>query len=77
MELSSCDLRGAQPLNSVYFLEMRAHKNRYSVVKGYFRFKKLSINRCFTRYRVAKLRCLPSNIISKCLLKTHTRKESP
>ena len=59
--------------------------NHYSVVKGYFRFKKLWINRYITRYRVVKLRCLLDNIIislykyvdlaSKFLIKMHTRKE--
>ena len=40
-----------------FFLEIRAYKNHYSVIKGYFRFKKLSRNRYFTKYRVVKLLC--------------------
>ena len=37
----SCDLRGAQPPNSVNVLEINVYKNHCSVVKDYFRFKKL------------------------------------
>ena len=64
--------------------------NHYSVIKGYFRFRKLSRNHCITRYRIVKLRCLLHNTIiclyryvmdldlaSKCLIKIHTRKEPP
>ena len=59
--------------------------NHYSVIKGYFRFKKLLRNRYITRYRVVKLRCLLDNIIiclykyvdlaSKFLIKIHAREE--
>ena len=60
----SCDLREAQPPpNSVNVLEIRVYKNHYSVVKSYFRFKKLSGHLYFTRYRVVKLGCLPENIL--------------
>ena len=38
-EPPSCDLKGAQPPNSAIFLEIRAYKNHYSVVKGYFRLE--------------------------------------
>ena len=34
----------AAPLNSANFLELRAYKNYYSVVKGYFRYKNLYTN---------------------------------
>ena len=61
------------PHNSVNFLEIRAYKNHYSIVKGYFRFQKLSINCYFTRHRVVKLRCLLSNIISKFLVQIYAR----
>ena len=67
-EPPSCDLMGAQPPKSVNFLEFRAYMNHYSVVKGYFRFKKLWRNRYITRYRVVELRCLLENIII-CLYK--------
>ena len=59
--------------------------NHYSVIHGYFRFKKLR-NRYITRYRVVKLRCLLENIIclykcvdlaSKFPIKVHARKEHP
>ena len=46
---------GAQPPNSVNFLELRAYMNRYSVTKGYFRFKKLWRNHYITRYRVVEI----------------------
>ena len=36
-----CDLMGAQPPNSVNFLELRAYMNHYSDMNGYFRFKRL------------------------------------
>ena len=39
MEPPSCDLKGARPPNSANFLEIRAYKNHYSVLKGYFRLK--------------------------------------
>ena len=61
--------------------------NHYSVIKGYFRFKKLWRNRYITRYRVVELRYLLDNIViclykyvnlaSKFLIKTHARKELP
>ena len=61
--------------------------NHYSVVKGYFRFKKLWRNHYITRYRVVKLGSLLDNIIiciskygdsaSKFLIKMHTKKEPP
>ena len=60
--------------------------NHYSVINGYFRFKKLWRNRYIIRYRVVKLRCLLENIIylykyvdvaSKFLIKVHARKEPP
>ena len=57
MEPCSYDFMGAQP-PTLIFLEIRAYKNHYSVIRGYFRLKKLSRNRYFTRYRVLKLRCL-------------------
>ena len=69
------------------FLEIRAYEHHYSVVKGYFRFKKLWRNHYITRYRVVELRFLLGNIIiclykyvdlaSKFLIKIHTRKEPP
>ena len=37
-------LLGGQSPKSIQFLETRACKNHYPVVKGYFRFKKLSTN---------------------------------
>ena len=43
---------------TLIFLELRGYKNHYSVIRGYFRSKKLSRNRYFTRYRILKLRCL-------------------
>ena len=59
----------------------------YSVIKGYFRFKKLRRNRYITRYRVVKLCCMLDNIIiclykhvdlaSKFLVKMHARKQPP
>ena len=48
---------------SVKFLETRAYKTHYSVVRGYFRFKTLWRNCYFTRYRVFKIRCLLDDII--------------
>ena len=61
--------------------------NRYSVIEGYFRSKKLWINRYITRYRVVKPHCLLDNIIiclytyvdlaSKFLTKMHTGNEPP
>ena len=33
---SSCDLKGVQPPTLQIFLEIRAYKNQYSVVKGCF-----------------------------------------
>ena len=45
-------VREAQPLNSVNALEIIEYKNQYSVLKDYFRFKKLSRNRYFSRYRL-------------------------
>ena len=77
---------GTQPPNSVIFLEIGAYTNRYSLVKGYFRFKKLSRNRYFTRYRAVELRCLLGSIlclykyvdfVSKFLIKIYARKERP
>ena len=38
-----------------YFLQIRIYKDHYSVVKGYFRFNKLSRNCYFTKCRVVKL----------------------
>ena len=39
-EPPSCDLKGAQlPPTLQSFLEVRAYKNHYSVVKGYVRLK--------------------------------------
>ena len=83
MSPPSCDLMGAQPPSS-NFLELRAYKNHCFVIGGYFRFKKLSRNRYFTRYRVLKLRCLLNytliflymyeDLTSKFLIKMHTRK---
>ena len=82
----SCDLKEAQPSSSI-FLELRAYKKHYSVIRGYFRFKKLLRNRYFTRYGVLKLRCLLHDTViflymcveltSKFLIKMHTRKEPP
>ena len=60
--------------------------NHYSVINGYFIFKKLWRNRYFIRCRVVKLRCLQENIIylykyvdlaSKFLIKVNARKEPP
>ena len=61
--------------------------DHYSVVIGYFRFKRLWRNQYITRYRVVELRCLLENIIiclykyldlaSKFLIKMHARKEPP
>ena len=61
--------------------------NHYSVMNGYFRFKRLWKNRYITRDRVVKLRCLLENIIiclykyvdlaSKFLIKMLARKEPP
>ena len=61
--------------------------NHYSVMNGYFRFKRLWRNRYITRYRVVKLRCLLENIIiclykyvdlaSKFLIKMPARKDPP
>ena len=51
MEPPSCDSMGAEP-PTLTFLALRAYKNHYSVIRGYFRFKKLSRNRHFRRYRV-------------------------
>ena len=72
---------------TLIFLELRAYKNHYSAIRGNFRFKNLSRNRYFTRYRVLKLRCLQHDAIiflymnvdltSKFLIKMHTRKEPP
>ena len=62
-EPPSCDLWGRSPLNSVNCLEIRAFKNHYSVVEGYFRFKKLRIHRYFARYRIVEPRCLLDGII--------------
>ena len=62
-EPPSCDLVGVLPPTLKYFLEFRAYVNHYSVIKGYFTFKKLSSNRHITLYRVVKLRSLPNNII--------------
>ena len=40
MEPTSCDLKGAQPPPTLQiFLEIKAYKNHYSVVKGYFGLK--------------------------------------
>ena len=59
--------------------------NHYSVMNGYFRFKRLWRNRYITRYRVVKLRCLLESITiclykyvdlaSKFLIKILARKE--
>ena len=78
---------GAEPSNSVNFLELRSYMNYHSVIKRYIRFKKQWRNHYITRYRVVKLRCLLDNIIiclhkyvdltSKFLIKMHTRKEPP
>ena len=38
-EPPSCDLEGAQPSTLHFFLEIRAYKNHYFVVKGCFRLK--------------------------------------
>ena len=86
MEPPSCDLMGAQPPNSNFFYS-RAYKIHYSVIKGYFKLKKLSGNRHFTRYRVLTVRCLIHDTViflymyvdltSKFLIKMHTRKEPP
>ena len=61
--------------------------NQYSVIIGYFRFKKLWRNRYITRYRVVELCCLLENIMiclykygdlaSKFVIKMHARKEPP
>ena len=77
---------GAQPPNSNFFY-LRAYRIHYSVIKGYFRFKKLSGNRYFTKYRVLKVLCLIHETIiflymyvdltSKFLIKMHARKEPP
>ena len=86
-EPPSCDLMGARPPNSNFFFHLRAYKIHYSVIKGCFRFKKLSGNRYFTRYTVLQVRCLIHDTIiflyiyvdltSKFLIKMHTRKEPP
>ena len=55
---------GRSPLSLYIVLEIRAHNNHYSVVKGYFRFKKLLRNNYFTRYKELKLCCLLDNIIT-------------
>ena len=34
-----CDLMGAQPPNSVKFLELSTYMNKYSAINGYFRCK--------------------------------------
>ena len=39
-EPPSCDLMRAQPPQLYLFSKLRAYKNHYSVIKGYFRFKK-------------------------------------
>ena len=39
----SRDLMGAEPPNLI-FLELSAYKNRYSVIRGHFRFRKLSLS---------------------------------
>ena len=79
------DLMGARPPNSVNFLELKSYMKYYSIIKRYFRFKKLWRNRYITRKGVVKLRCLLDNIIiflhkyvdlaSKFLIKIHTRRE--
>ena len=61
--------------------------NHYSVMNGYFRFKRLWRNRYITRYREVKLRFLLENIIiclykyvdlaSKFLIMMLARKEPP
>ena len=86
-ELPSCDLMGAQPPKSINLLELSADMNHFSVINGYFRFKKLWRNRYITRYKVVKLRCLLENIIiclyryvdlaSMFLIKMHARTEPP
>ena len=76
-EPPSCDLMGAQPPNSVYFLALRAYINHYSVMNGYFRFKRLWRNRYITRYREVKLRCLQENIGFKVSYKDACKKRVP
>ena len=61
--------------------------NHYSIMNGYFRFKRLWRNRYITRNREVKLRCLLENIIislykyvdlaSKFLIKMLAKKEPP
>ena len=78
---------GRRSLPTLIFLELRAYKNHYFAIKGYFRFKKLSRNSYFTSYRVLKLRFLLQytliflymyvDLTSKFLIKMHTRKEPP
>ena len=62
MEPPSCDLKGSQPPRSSIFLEIRAYKNHYSVVKGYFRLKAIE-QPSFHKIEGIKLRCLLDDII--------------
>ena len=80
----SFDLRRAQPPNSVNVLEINVYKNYYSVVKGYFRFKKLLRNRYFTGTKLCCLLddsiiCLSkyADLTSMFLIKLHIGKEPP
>ena len=72
-------------IKSSTVLDLRAYLNHYSVIIGYFRFKKLWRNRYITRYRVVELHFLLENIMiclykyvdlaAKVLIKMHARRK--